>query len=145
MDTPTTPTDPSGYPRPDRSDFVPNVVRTADNHTLDIGWSEGVLRDGRPYRIEAWAADGITSLTCFFSTFGLDALTDADCGALLEREGLLRFDTPERWVTLRPFTDASGHRLWSANVVVGDEEQIYVSSDLLLLPYAAPAGEPDAG
>lgn len=40
------------YPKPNRSDFKPNLKRTHKNDVLDIGWNEGVLSDGRPYRRE---------------------------------------------------------------------------------------------
>jgi hypothetical protein len=55
--------------------------------------------------------------------------------ALLEGEGLLRFRTSDRWVALRTVTDASGQPLWSMNVVVGDEGQLYAESDTPRLPY----------
>src|SRR5690348_9826155 len=114
------------YPRPDRSGFSPNLHRTAENPALDIGWAEGKLKDGRPYRAECWAEGGITSLTLFFSTLGIEGLTDAEFAALLEAEGLMQFTGAERYVAAAPFTDASGNAMWSVNIVVGDDEDTFV-------------------
>jgi hypothetical protein len=64
------------YAKPDRSKQPYNHRKTADNETLDIGWYEGVLADGRPYRAECWAQDQVTCLTFFFSTQGIEKATD---------------------------------------------------------------------
>jgi len=58
------------YPKPDRSDYRPTRTRSAEEPSIDIGWGEGFLRDGRPYRVECWAEEGVTMLTYFFSTRG---------------------------------------------------------------------------
>jgi len=123
------------YPRPDRSGHSPNLVKTEANPALDIGWEEGVLSDGRPFRAECWAEDGVTSLTFFVSTIGLETTSNREFAQLLETEGLLRFAGEKRYVAARPLTDASGHDMWSVNVVVGDEENTFVVDQLHLRPY----------
>ena len=62
------------YAKPDRSNFTPNFRKTPENPDLDIGWAEGSLSDGRPYRLECWAADQITNITVFVSRLGLEHL-----------------------------------------------------------------------
>jgi hypothetical protein len=119
------------YPKPDRSNYVPNE----EPRPVDIGWNEGVLSDGRPYRVECWAEDGITSLSFFFSTLGLENCNNQQFAALLEREGLLTFGGEKRYCGARPMTDASGNDMWSVNVVVGDEEELYVTVSGPLRPY----------
>ena len=128
------------YPRPDRSGFTPNLHKTAENPALDIGWAEGKLKDGRPYRAECWAEDGVTSLALFFSTIGLEQLTDPEFAALLEAEGLMQFTGERRFVAAAPFTDASGNAMWSVNVVVGDDEETFVIDQIKLRSYAEKAG-----
>lgn len=123
------------YPRPDRSAFTPNFRKSDENPAVDIGWAEGTLKDGRPYRAECWAEDGLTSLTFFLSTIGLEALTDADFAALLEGEGLLRFTGEGRYVAACPLTDSSGNDMWSVNVVVGDDETTFVVDQVQLRNY----------
>ena len=75
--------------KPDRSSYIPNRAKTEDNDQLDIGWNEGVLSDGRPYRIELWAQDQITSATIFLSTEGLETYSNAQFAELLERERVI--------------------------------------------------------
>ena len=55
------------YPRPDRSGYHPNFHKTPENECLDLGWADGQFSDGRPFRMEVWAMDGMTGLTYFFS------------------------------------------------------------------------------
>lgn len=123
------------YPSPDRSTFKPNFQKSRDNPALDIGWAEGTLKDGRPYRAECWAEDGLTSLTLFFSTIGLESFTDADFAVLLEAEGLMQFTGERRYVAAAPLTDSSGNDMWSVNVVVGDDEDTFVVDQLQLRKY----------
>src|SRR5689334_5842349 len=114
------------YPKPDRSDFVPNFHKTEDNDVLDIGWAEGVLSDGRPYRLECWCQDQLTCQTLFLSSIGLEDLEEGGVVALLEREKLTQFTSTDKHVTARPFRDPSGNDLLSINIVVGDDESTFV-------------------
>lgn len=123
------------HPKPDRSNHQPNVVKSAENPALDIGWNEGFLSDMRPYRVEAWCEDQVTSLTYFFATGGLEGLTNAQFADLLEREGLLRYLGPRRSAYAMPFTDASGNSLWSVNVVVGNGDETFVEDLVEVRPY----------
>lgn len=123
------------YPKPDRSNFTPNFQKTVENDVLDIGWAEGVLSDGRPYRLECWCQDQITNVTIFLSQSGLEGLNDHGIQALLEREDLLHFPSSKRYASARSFQDPSGHDLLSINVVIGDEDEIYATGGPGLQPY----------
>lgn len=123
------------YPRPDRSNYTPHLRPTAANPHLDIGWAEGQLTDGRPYRMEAWCEEGITSMTFFFAAMGLEHLTSDDFPDLLEREELLRYATERRSAYAVQMTDPSGNRLWSVNVVIGDESALYAGGGPTLRAY----------
>jgi hypothetical protein len=110
-------------PRPDRSGYQPNFHKTPENECLDLGWADGQLRDGRPFRMEVWAMDGMTGLTYFFSRQGLEDLTNAACTDMFEKEGLVRFLIPgRRGVEVTAWTDYGGNPLWSVSVLVGDED-----------------------
>ena len=122
------------YPKPDRSNFTPNFQKTGENDVIDIGWTEGVLSDGRPFRLEMWAQDQMTMLTFFFSTLQL-SLSEKAWADLLEREELIRFTYELRSVGLRQLSDAGGKPIWSATVVVGNEDDTFVESDLTLKRY----------
>jgi hypothetical protein len=123
------------YPQPDRSDFTPNLTKTAENEDLDLGWTEGVLSDGRPYRAECWATGGLTLVTMFFATEGMETWDNADLADLLVRGGLFEAGDGGLQVEARPHTDASGNPMWSVNVVVGDEDGLMATDRLRFRPY----------
>jgi len=126
------------YPKPDRNNYVPNFTKSPENDVIDIGWDEGVLSDGPPFPKECWAQDQVTACTFFFSTQGIEHMTDERCADLLVRERLVTFLAPKRYVVARPLIDAAGHELWSVNVVMGDEESNFASDERQLRPYAKP-------
>lgn len=118
------------YPKPDRSDQTPHPAKTPDDESIDLGFCEGVLSDGRPYRAEVWAESQITMLTFFFSSIGLEHASDEVLTQLLVDEGLVEFLSDHRYVSGLKMRDAAGCEMWSVNVVVGDEDELYVN-DLL--------------
>lgn len=123
------------HPKPDRSGYTPNFLKTAGDPSVDIGWNEGVLSDGRPYRVECWAEDGITMLTFFVPAQGLEAYGEAGLEALLVREGLVELERPGEGFRVMQLTDPSGNRLLSLNVVVGSGDDLYIGRSVPLLPY----------
>ena len=127
----------ANYPRPDRSDFMPNRVKSDENAAVDLGWAEGVFADGRPWRMECWAEEQLTCLTVFCSSIGLEPASDSGFPELLEAEGLVRYLLPEQYYSApaKRFTDASGNSMWSINVVVGDDESVFAET-LPLRPYS---------
>lgn len=55
----------------------PQIVRdtldfTSDTEVCNIGYNEGTLEDGRPYRLEVWSSYGITNATFFISILDLE-------------------------------------------------------------------------
>lgn len=123
------------FSKPDRSNFTPNFSKTPDNDVIDLGWNEGMLSDGRPYRFECWCQDQLTCVTFFVSSLGLEQLDRADIQELLEREHLVRFLGDKRYADARPFVDPSGNTMLSINVVVGDDEETFTSGGPVLIPY----------
>lgn len=122
--------------KPDRSDVTPNFTKSPDNPATDIGWNEGFLSDGRPYRVEQWAEDQVTSVTFFMSTSGSENFSNAQFADLLEREQLLRYLTDgRRSAFAMPYTDASRNSVWSVNVVCGDDEDTFVEILIPIRPY----------
>ena len=113
------------YPKPDRSTFQPNFIKTRDNDALDIGWAEGTLSDGRPYRMEYWCQDGLSIVTFFLSTIDLDLDDPSSMRTFLEGEGLVRFLTPDCTPAGGRWADSAGSEMWSLNVVIGDEDNLY--------------------
>src|SRR5690606_33095982 len=110
------------YPIPDRSHHTPSLTKDEDG-VIDIGWCDGVLADGRPFRLEMWAQDGVSALTIFFSTKELTELDDERTKKLVVEEGLVAFhDREKAFCTPQKFVDRAGREMWSVNIVVGDDE-----------------------
>ena len=127
------------HPKPDRSNYLPNFAKTDENDQLDIGWNEGFLSDGRPYRIECWAQDQITSVTVFVPAAGLENNSNGQFAELLERERVVWFKPGvEPSVYAIPLTDASGNSVWSINVVIGIDTDPALADSVPLRPYSRP-------
>jgi hypothetical protein len=123
------------FPVPDRSGQTVNTVKGEDG-VLDLGWCEGVLSDGRPFRAELWAQDQITVLTFFFSVLGLETLSPDALYALVEKEGLVRLAagfSPSFQV--RTWADPSGTEFWSVNVTVGTDEETRLADSVAVVRY----------
>ena len=134
------------FPKPDRSDFAPNFEKTAENDVLDLGWAEGQLSDGRPFRVESWCQDQMTMLTYFMSTKGLKHADDEFFRGLLVSEGLICFtESGQRHVSASKIKDASGNKMWSVNVVIGDEEETYAEDAFPLSSYTDTPPGPASG
>ncbi|MFN8884041.1 hypothetical protein [Gemmatimonas sp.] len=130
------------YPAVDRSDFVPNFDGHMGDHVFDIGWAEGVLEDGRPFRMECWGLAGSTGVTVFMASEGLtgpDAIANAEAvQALLERSGVITLLAPHdlQESSLHHFTDPSGTACVSISYVVADEwDEYFVTAHPLLTSY----------
>lgn len=111
------------FPKPDRSNYTVNQTKSAENDQIDIGWAEGVLRDGRPFRLEVWAQDQITCLTVFLSSLGLEDAPSDYLVYLLRRDSVVAWlngETASADASL--FVDAAGNEMWSVNVVIGVDD-----------------------
>ena len=117
---------------PDRTGVTRNTSKTEDNDDIDIGWADGVLSDGRPYRAESWATDQITLLTFFFSSAQIEGYTNAQFIQLLVDESLIEFFGDRKYVTSKTFEDPSGNEIWSVNIVIADENNEF-AKDLIHL------------
>lgn len=124
------------YPKPDRSDKKPNFKKTAENDSLDIGWHEGVLSDGRPFRLEAWCQDQVTFLTYFFSTIDLEEFTNDELAIWLSAgEGLFEFTSTERSSSAMKWRDAAGNEMWAFTVIVGADDETNIKDHKPLQKY----------
>ncbi len=50
---------------------------------MGIGWHEGFLTDGRPYRAACWVVYGMTMITFFISSRDLEDYDNTDFARLL--------------------------------------------------------------
>ncbi len=123
------------YPKPDRSGRRPNNTKTEEQPEIDIGWSEGFMSDGVPYRAECWAQDQVTMMTLFFSAHGKESWTNQQLIDLLLTEKIVKFLTDHRYVEALPLLDDAGQGMWSVNVVMGDESNLFADYSAPLRPY----------
>lgn len=123
------------YPAPNRANHKPNLDLSPDKDYLDVGWSGGVLSDGRPFRVEYWYWEEVSVLTYFMSTKGIENVTDGYFKELLVDEGLLTFVSKDPVLKSKKIKDGSGNEMWSINVAVGDQDELFVRGDLLIKRY----------
>ena len=108
---------------PDRDDGE----NAYDDPEHNIGWNVGMLEGNRPWFLECWATCGITLLTYFIPTAGIETCSRDDLIALLEGAKLFRILDPQNPRTeTRKCEDSHGNEFFSVNIVVGDEEGTYV-------------------
>ena len=98
-----------------------------DDPEYNIGWDAGLLEGNRPYFLECWATCGITMLTYFVSTSGIEQCKKEDLLRMLENAGLFRILDPDDPRTeVNTYTDDSGNEFFSINIVCGDEDNTYI-------------------
>jgi hypothetical protein len=70
-------------------------------------------------------------LTVFFSTIGLEDLDAEAMKRFVEQEGLISFrSSGPSHCSAALFVDDGGNRVWSVNIVVGDEDQTYIDNSV---------------
>jgi hypothetical protein len=122
----------------DRSNFTPNLKKRDRDDAIDLMGASGHFKDGRAFRVECWAAYEMTFLTYYFSTKGLENLTPLEIKELLVSENVIEFDDEEYRacgytginVEAKVKKDASGHDMWEATVIVGDEDGSFVNDNV---------------
>ncbi|MGH7625487.1 MAG: hypothetical protein ACREOJ_09230 [Gemmatimonadaceae bacterium] len=125
------------FPAPDRSGQAVKLRKDSDG-CLDLGWCEGVLYDGRPFRVETWVQDQITMLTIFFSALGIEDVSEVQLSSVMESEGLVAYKegAQRRRNECHIITDRAGNAMWSVNVPVGGEDETFVASTVRSFAYA---------
>ena len=98
--------------------------RVTETDDINIGWDCGFIGN-RPYFIECWSPGGMTMITVFISTIGiedysipeLEKLLIEDAGIYSKKEG---YFSP----TLVPkFCDSNGNEFFSINILVGMDDE----------------------
>ena len=108
-------------PMNDHKEQVPHRNECGD---VNIGWNAGLLEPNRPYFVECWAADGITMLTIFVSTKGIEDKTPDELTRWFLDIGYFTF-TDGRYQTaeIGTFTNPAGEEFFSINIAVGVEDE----------------------
>ena len=86
---------------------------------INIGWDCGAI-GRRPYFGECWSVDGITMLTYFISTEGIEDYSAEQIEDLLtEGAALYRKKDGYRQAKMATMTDGEGNDFFSVNILVG--------------------------
>ena len=102
-----------------------------DEDTKNVGFAQGVFSDGRPFHAECWAADGATHITLFFSAFRLENIQQNDIVEYLVSEGVIELvDGMPCYCGAGIIFDDSKHKMISATITIGDEDNVFVKSDI---------------
>ena len=108
-----------------------------DDPWYNLGWDAGLLEGNRPYFLECWATCGITMLTYFVSTEGIEGYGVPELLAMLEKAKLVKvLDPANPRTAVKKFRDDSGREFFSINITVGVEDETYVSGGTMY-PFAA--------
>jgi hypothetical protein len=104
-------------PMVDHTEEVPHRNEYGD---VNIGWNAGLLESNRPYFVECWAADGITMLTIFVSTKGIEQKTPDELTRWFLDIGYFSFtDGGYQTAEIGTFTNPEGAEFFSINIAVG--------------------------
>lgn len=95
---------------------------------VNIGWNCGLLNPQRPYFLECWATEGLTILTIFISTRGIEDMSTKDMDAMLEEKKIYHKLPGSYPPDMKTFNDTNSNSFFSVNVVVGDEEKTYIDN-----------------
>ena len=103
---------------------------------MDVGYKNGVMSDGRPYRLECWRMDELLMLTVLFSNQGLTGYKRADMPLLLEGEEILRFvGAGKPRLQAAQTTDDVGQSMWAINLMLADNRGTYAELAVQLHSY----------
>ena len=94
----------------------PSIVRDIidfmnDTEVCNIGYYDGVIDNERPYRVEVWASQGVTSATIFMS---LEDLKVENVKKILINEHILEIIEDKIFIT--EIEDVENNKFYSINV-----------------------------
>lgn len=101
---------------------------------VEIGWAEGVLSGHRPYRLECWAENHVTCLTIFISALEIETWSSDQVMLYLLAEQIYSRTKHPFYGNAKTFTQDNS-LWWSANIVLGDDDNLYCDSKIPLHSY----------
>ena len=104
------------YPIIDRS----NIDFMSSTEICNIGYHEGTLKDGRPYRLEAWSSNGLDTATIFISNTGLEEKSEVDLVKYLSGEDIIDIEDDRASVEL--IEDINGNSFYSINILLNNRD-----------------------
>ena len=124
------------FAAPCRVNYVPSPYEPDEDGVMDVGYKNGVMSDGRPFRLECWRMDEMLMLTVLFSSEGLTAYKRVDMPLLLEGEDILRFvGEGKPRLQAAQSTDDVGQSMWALNLMLADGKETYGELQVKLNSY----------
>ena len=105
------------YPRIVRD----NIDFNSSSDVCNIGYYEGELKDGRPYRLEMWSSNGIDSVTIFISNIGLEDKSEVDLVKYISGEDIV--DITDDRATVNLVTDIEGNDFYGINLLINNRDE----------------------
>lgn len=90
---------------------------------INIGWNAGLIDENRPYFVECWAVDQLTSLTFYLNTKGIEDKSPESLAQLFIEVGYFTAKEGLKPPYVRTFTDKNGDEYYSINMVIGVEDE----------------------
>ncbi len=98
-----------------------NIDFSSSSDICNIGYHEGTLRDGRPYRLEVWSSNGLDTATIFISNIGLEGKSEVDLVKYISGEGIL--DVDDDRAEVKEYTDINDNVFYSINLVLNKRDE----------------------
>jgi hypothetical protein len=103
-----------------------------DDAVIEIGWADGVLIDGRPFRMELACSNDIVDARFFVSAEGLGDWRRRDWAAFLVEHGLIRFTSTLKFANADETRDERGQPMLLIAVLLEHERTRFAE---LLIPW----------
>ena len=105
------------YPKIDRS----NIDFASSSDLCNIGYHEGTLKDGRPYRLEAWSSSGMDTATIFISDKGLEDKSEVDLVKYLSGEEIIDIDDDR--ASVNKIEDINDNSFYAINLILNKRDE----------------------
>ncbi|HIU64386.1 MAG TPA: hypothetical protein IAB06_05080 [Candidatus Avacidaminococcus intestinavium] len=116
------------YPKPH---FVEKRKLEADEdeEVIDetVGTSEGILPDGRPYKVEFWQLEDLLLATIYFSATDVSDCTKSELEKYLQKNSLVMTKGDSLRMQCKKCLDDAGCEMWVINIILRQDQQIYAS------------------
>lgn len=125
-------------------DYLPLLDHTEqmpdmnDYGEVNIGWYAGMLDEKRPFFVECWAVEGITTVTLFVSTTGIEDKTPEELDQWFQDIGYYRQKKAEpNPPTVGKFTSRrDGNEYFSINVGLAVEDEPAYLEGAPIIPWS---------
>ena len=93
---------------------------------IEIGVDRGTLNNGLEYKAIAWSQDVLTYVTVYICPKQEADYEEVNLVALLEKNGLIVIQTESPNIAVRKYVSDLGKTVWAINLLVGDEDNIFI-------------------